>query len=65
MLASHDCKVALRDKLHFFVPSLLPPTSYGCKRRAHASLEVLAYARTLGVSKLYSFSPPLSSTLAE
>jgi hypothetical protein len=27
MLASHDGEVALRDKLHFFAPSLLPPNA--------------------------------------
>ena len=62
MLASHDGEVALRDKLHFFAPSLLPPTA---AKGVHASLEVSAYARTLGVLKLYSFSPPRSLTLAE
>ncbi len=62
MLASHVGEVALRDKLHFFTPSLLPPMA---ARGVHASLEVLAYARTLGVSKLYFFSPPRSLTLAE
>ena len=46
MLASHDGEVALRDKLHFFAPSLLPPTA---AKGVHASLEVSAYARTLGV----------------
>ena len=62
MLASHVGEVALRDKLHFFAPSLLPPTA---AKGVHASLEVSTYARTLGVSKLYSFSPPRSLTLAE
>jgi hypothetical protein len=62
MLALHVGEVALQDMLHFFTPSLLPPTA---AKGVHASLEILAYARTLGVSKLYSFSPPHSLTLAE